>query len=195
MICDKVSIASISSSTSKTIYYSNEIIGDAGNFYSNYKDSIIKSYIDGKDYSQYLTYRKLDLADAELEIDTYFYQLKIDNLQLLGDGKHNIKYVVMNSAGKQLATTSKEIVVDTQNLHIYYETHVEDIGWQKTTFVDGKTAGTTGQKKQIEAIKIRTSNLPSGVKITYQAHVANVGWMNWVSEQNVARNYWQAQWN
>ena len=37
-------------------------------------------------------------------------------------------------------------------------------------------AGTTGESKRIEALKITANNLPAGASIEYQDHVQRIGW-------------------
>ena len=60
---------------------------------------------------------------------------------------------------------------------ISYTTHIQDIGWQNQV-KDGEMAGTEGQAKRLEAIKITLKDL-SGVKIKYQTHIEDIGWQNW----------------
>jgi uncharacterized protein YjdB len=51
---------------------------------------------------------------------------------------------------------------------------------------DGATAGTTGQSRRMEAIRIRMTNAPAGYRVVYQAHVQNIGWMDWVQDGAIA---------
>ena len=60
---------------------------------------------------------------------------------------------------------------------ISYTTHIQDIGWQNQV-KDGEMAGTEGQAKRLEAIKITLKDL-SGVKIKYQTHIQDIGWQDW----------------
>lgn len=57
-----------------------------------------------------------------------------------------------------------------------YQTHVQDIGTQAYVY-DGDVAGTSGQAKRMESIRI---NLPSTMasegKIEYRSHVQYIGW-------------------
>jgi uncharacterized protein YjdB len=78
---------------------------------------------------------------------------------------------------------------------VEYEAHVQSIGWQSPVTVTGDQtdvtnvteAGTTGQSKRIEALKITGTNLPAGASITYQTHVQSIGWQSAVTETgNVA---------
>ena len=60
---------------------------------------------------------------------------------------------------------------------ICYTTHIQDIGWQNQV-KDGEIAGTEGQAKRLEAIKITLKDLKD-VKIKYQTHVQDIGWQDW----------------
>ena len=55
---------------------------------------------------------------------------------------------------------------------VNYQAHVSNIGWMGSVS-DGELAGTTGQSRQIEAIRISSP----GRNVYYQAHVAQLGWL------------------
>ena len=67
---------------------------------------------------------------------------------------------------------------------ICYTTHIQDIGWQNQV-KDGEMAGTEGQAKRLEAIKITLKDL-SGVKIKYQTHFQDIGWQDWKYDGTLA---------
>ena len=67
---------------------------------------------------------------------------------------------------------------------ICYTTHIQDIGWQNHV-KDGEMAGTEGQAKRLEAIKITLKDL-SGVKIKYQTHIQDIGWQDWKYDGTLA---------
>jgi len=67
---------------------------------------------------------------------------------------------------------------------VSYSAHVQDIGWQSTV-ADGATAGTTGQSKRLEALKINLTNAPVGASIAYQVHVQDYGWISPASKDGV----------
>ena len=67
---------------------------------------------------------------------------------------------------------------------ICYTTHIQDIGWQNQV-KDGEMAGTEGQSKRLEAIKITLKDL-SGVKIKYQTHIQDIGWQDWKYDGTLA---------
>ena len=61
--------------------------------------------------------------------------------------------------------------------YIGYETHVQNIGWQKT-FYDGEVAGTISESKRIEAIKINLQNQEYAGNVEYKSYVEESGWEN-----------------
>ena len=57
-----------------------------------------------------------------------------------------------------------------------YQTHVQDIGTQDYVY-DGAMAGTSGQAKRMESIRIKLpSTMASEGKIEYKSHIENIGW-------------------
>ena len=62
---------------------------------------------------------------------------------------------------------------------ISYRSHVSDIGWQAWVH-DGALAGTTGQAKSMEAIRIKLDLPSDDLGIRYRAHSAQIGWQDWV---------------
>ena len=57
--------------------------------------------------------------------------------------------------------------------------HVQDIGWQSWR-EDGASAGTTNQKKRLEAIKIKlTEEMEEKYDIYYRVHCQDYGWLGW----------------
>ena len=67
---------------------------------------------------------------------------------------------------------------------VQYQAHVSDSGWQNCV-VNGETAGTTGQNKGIEALKLQLNNAGNS-GIEYRAHVSDIGWQDYVSNGNQA---------
>ena len=60
-----------------------------------------------------------------------------------------------------------------------YSAHVAGAGWQASV-TSGQTAGTTGQARAMEALRI------SGVPLRYRAHVQGIGWQAWVPAGSTA---------
>ncbi|HEV8717640.1 MAG TPA: hypothetical protein VGX03_33055 [Candidatus Binatia bacterium] len=65
-------------------------------------------------------------------------------------------------------------------------------GWQGWVS-DGAVAGTTGQSKAMEAIKIQLQNAPANLHVCYCAHVAYIGWQGWVCDGTMAGTTGQAK--
>ena len=68
---------------------------------------------------------------------------------------------------------------------IQYQTHVQSIGWQKKVS-DNQIAGTTGQGKRIEAIKITLPDSDYTGNVEYQAYVQGIGWQSWKKNGELA---------
>lgn len=63
---------------------------------------------------------------------------------------------------------------------------MEDIGWQSEVS-NGETAGTIGQNKRIEAIKIwLTGEIEKEYNVYYRVHVQNFGWLDWAKNGEIA---------
>lgn len=60
------------------------------------------------------------------------------------------------------------------NASISYQVHVKDVGWMNAVS-SGKTAGTTGQARRMEAIKINLKGV-DGI-LEYQVHIQDYGWL------------------
>ena len=83
----------------------------------------------------------------------------------------------------KLIKKGDQIPEDTQNPfvypgHIYYSSHVQDYGWLSNVG-DGKTSGTSGQSKRIEAIKVSLCNLPYSGSVEYSTHIQDIGWQSY----------------
>ena len=68
--------------------------------------------------------------------------------------------------------------VDDGKMHIQYEAHVSNIGWMSSK-KDGSTAGTTGQSKAVEDLKVSILNPEEDGSVQIDAHVSGIGWQGW----------------
>ena len=57
---------------------------------------------------------------------------------------------------------------------VTYQAHVQDYGWMKEV-KDGADAGTHGESKRVEALKVNVSGVDN-LGIQYMAHIQNIGW-------------------
>ena len=58
---------------------------------------------------------------------------------------------------------------------ICYAVHVQDRG-DLDWVCNGEMAGTTGGSLRVEAVWVRTRDLPQYAKVCFQLHLANIGW-------------------
>ena len=77
-------------------------------------------------------------------------------------------------------------IPEETKLGIKYSTYLRDKGWQ-TEKSNGEMAGTVGEARAIDAMKIQLENQTefSGT-IQYQAHVQRIGWQEYVNEGEVS---------
>lgn len=100
-----------------------------------------------------------------------------ENVTLDKDKDNSIK-VVGTADGKEYIDEVSDIDITTS---ITYQAHVQDKGWMDEVS-DGAVAGTTGEAKQMEAVKVRISNGDCEGSIEYRTHVQNKGWLDWVKD-------------
>ncbi len=81
---------------------------------------------------------------------------------------------VPNSAG---SVTSERFITGTS---LFYRAHSQSYGWLGEV-ADGGIAGTTGQKKRLEAFTARLNGGTIGGGIRYRAYVAGSGWQGFVA--------------
>ncbi|MCA5013168.1 MULTISPECIES: serine hydrolase [unclassified Enterococcus] len=60
------------------------------------------------------------------------------------------------------------------------QAHVGGIGWQPAD-TSGKIVGTTGKKRQLEALKFSIPNSDLSGSIQYNSHIKNIGWQGFVA--------------
>ncbi len=63
--------------------------------------------------------------------------------------------------------------------------HVQDYGWQGLV-KNGETAGSTGNSKRLEGVKIYLTDEYGNSIVTYRTHVQDEGWQSWKSSGKVA---------
>lgn len=119
-----------------------------------------------------------------------FYKIQSDPVLNAGRTQIDASTGVYNPS-TMYAYTSKRYVskvsdgTEEASSGIIYSAHVQDIGWQAER-ANGNTAGTTGQNRQVEAMKIHLKDVGYSGSVEYSAHVANIGWQDWVADDNVA---------
>ena len=135
-------------------------------------------------------------------------QLKI-KLENESSKTGGINYSVYTPSGWQDAKNSDEVAGDETSIeaikvnltgelanifNVCYRAHVSNIGWMDYT-CNGEPAGTVGYFNKIEAVEValdRKDNphittgsnhyMESNNRVLYSSHVANIGWMDYVSD-------------
>jgi outer membrane protein OmpA-like peptidoglycan-associated protein len=74
-------------------------------------------------------------------------------------------------------------LVYAQNAQVLYSVHMANVGWGAYAS-DGETGGTTGQSRQIEAIKVRIASSISG-GVRYDVHASGIGWLGWQNDDAI----------
>ena len=74
--------------------------------------------------------------------------------------------------------TSQEQIANALSV----EAHVSNVGWQAAVG-NGGTAGTTGQSRAVEALRVRLSGeLSARYTVWYRVHSAEFGWLGWACD-------------
>lgn len=70
-------------------------------------------------------------------------------------------------------------------VRVCYSVYLQGTAWQPEV-CDNSMAGTTGQARQMEAIRIRLLNAPAGASICYTPYLQNIGWSTEACNNSVA---------
>ena len=95
---------------------------------------------------------------------------------------------IMEYAGtpKTLEDFCKFKKISLTPFHIAYSAHVKSYGWLNYVS-DGQTAGTTGESRRLEAVKIRLEDCSiSEAGVRYRVHVQAKGWLPYVQDDQIA---------
>ena len=179
---EKKSTMCIETPASESTLYSEEMdsVYVRGWKMANVSNTSIKAYLDGKEIETPVNYiERPDVIEAITGYGTAEqnkkpgFELNIDK-NSLSEGNHEIKIEVLS--GEDVLTSSSRTFNYSKEMHIQYQAHVADIGWQEEV-KDGETAGTTGRNLSVEALKIELLNKSEeNIKIKYEAHVQDIGW-------------------
>lgn len=86
-----------------------------------------------------------------------------------------IAFLAAALAASSAAIFSPADAVESTAL-VSYSAHIQGIGWQAPDREDGETAGTTGEARRLEALRI---GVAGGATMRARAHVQKVGWQEW----------------
>lgn len=75
---------------------------------------------------------------------------------------------------------------------LQYSAHMQSAGWQSYVR-SGSTAGSAGQGKRLEALKIGFSGPGLDGNVQYNAHVQGIGWQGWAENDQISGTVGQAR--
>lgn len=100
--------------------------------------------------------------------------------------KYNGQMSGTSAEAKRLEGIKIKLTNKSYTGSIVYTTHVQTYGWQgdqnnpDTWVREGKTSGTSGEAKRLEAIRIAlTGEMAEHYDIYYRVHAQTYGWLNW----------------
>lgn len=84
-------------------------------------------------------------------------------------------------SGETGGDTEEEPEEPVSSEGISYSVHAQTYGWMGEQ-QDGAVAGTEGEAKRLEAVKIRLRSPSVGGSVQYRTHLQGVGWTDWVED-------------
>lgn len=92
--------------------------------------------------------------------------------------------VILGTTGQSLRMEAMRLCVTSGS--VSYQAHVQGIGWDSWAS-DGELAGTEGEAKRLESIRIRLTGAMADVwSVQYRCHVQTYGWMGWAADGEIA---------
>ena len=189
---DKIGIIHIDTPAKGEKVYKNEskYLSVSGWKMANAENTFIKAYIDDKQIdSNTISY--IERADVLKAIKGYGnenqntmpgFRFNTD-VSNLGSGRHDLK-IELYYNDVLLTHNIISFIIDS-DIHIKYQAHVQDIGWQDWKS-DEDIAGTIGKSLRIEALKIQLYNVSVPAHIKYRAYVQDIGWQEWKTDGEIA---------
>ena len=133
---------------------------------------------------------RIELTGKAAELFDVYYRVHVQNFGWLDWAKNGEE---AGSAGWGYRMEAFEVVLKgkgeaapgaTENPYeetlVKYSVHVQDYGDQAERH-DGALAGTTGESKRLEAIKILLPTNNGKSAIQYRTHIQDIGWQGWKS--------------
>ncbi len=123
-------------------------------------------------------------------VQTYGWQDWVKNGTIAGTEGQSKRVealeILLVKKGDAVPTTSGSQYVPTPapaSPSLFYQTHVQTYGWQNE-MSNGQTAGTSGESKRLEAMRISLRGASGG--ISYRTHVQTYGWQDWRNNGDLA---------
>ncbi len=130
-------------------------------------------------------------------VDWFFYEFNNGirivsknhlNEMLALDIPNNYAFIGQNLQLYEALHKSNEaqtFLIEKTQEKVVYTTHMEYYGWNGRA-ENGKTSGSTTEKKRLEAIEIHLENMMEKGSIEYLTHLEVDGWGNWQKENSIS---------
>ncbi|WP_062532754.1 N-acetylmuramoyl-L-alanine amidase [Jeotgalibaca dankookensis] len=139
-------------------------------------------------------YQKLNTVGEE-EPDLEIEESQEESSEIIEEGQNEISSEeepiadVESSEEEEKASNSEVTTFSMSKVAVTkptltYQTHVESHGWMPAV-KNGEMAGTSGQKKRLEAIKLNIAGI-KGLEISYATHIQSKGWTKYVSNNQIS---------
>lgn len=138
---------------------------------------------------------QIQLTGAYAEKYDIYYSVHVTNFGWLGWAKNGeiagSEGLSLQMEAIRIRLVKKNEVFSVGGRHaivapkLTYQAHCADSGW-KNAVTDGNIAGTVGENRQLEALKINLVDANGKSGIEYRAHVSDVGWQGWKNSGEIA---------
>jgi hypothetical protein len=107
-------------------------------------------------------------------VSAYRMTVNVQNIQFTLQPRNKLR---LTWTGDNYHTEAAILIAETPPVvvNVCYSAYLQGTAWQPEV-CDNSMAGTTGQSRQMEAIKIRLLNAPAGASICYTPYLQNIGW-------------------
>lgn len=168
----------------------------AGNWDMNLRSIGIECVSDGADFTEEQICALAELVrwlmeglgvPAENVIRHYDVTGKLCPLPYIDNGKWAALHARITAEPEPAPAPAPEPVIyqpQTEPMNsngLWYQVHVADLGWLEPVH-DGMQAGTTGQSRRMEAVRM---NPPEGTVLRVKAHLQDVGWIDYGTIEHV----------
>ena len=140
--------------------YSVLIRGEKDGFYEIQSDAVLNS---GRS--------AIDTSSGKYSIDNMYSYISKDYVKIISQGSWKPGDSSGDNSGGNGGNSGTDEGVD-------YSVHCQTYGWMDAVS-DGETAGTSGESKRLEALKVSLRNQSVEGSVKYRVHCQTYGWMDW----------------